>query len=346
MIIKEFLHVKNNNLTLIRVVLACLVIYYHSYALTGNDPDQDIVKSFVGITTSGGLAVAMFFFISGMLVSDSYIKDLNPIRFFLSRFFRVIPALFFTLLLTVFILAPIVTNVTLKEFFSEKSNYFYIMNNLIMDTRYYLLGVFEDNHYKSVVNGSIWTLKWEVVFYFFLWCFGMIGLLKDRTLSTIFFVFIILSSFLKLDWLVSLLSDNVGILYLPMYFSIGCLFAIWKDKIFISFSTVFGFSLLSFLLNGSIFFDISFYVSVFSFVVYISSRDLIRKLRLNNDSSYGVYIYGFPVQQLLVFYYPSMGYYANSFFSIIICLILGYLSFKYIEKPCIDFGRFLFKPSQ
>lgn len=339
MLIKNFLKHENNNLTLIRIFLSCMVIYYHSYALTGNDPNRDIVKSLFSITSSGGLAVSIFFFISGMLVCNSYIKNEDPIKFLLSRVFRVIPALFIVLFFTVFIVAPIVTNVSLSVYFSEKSNYFYIVNNLMMSTRYYLLGVFEGNHYKSAVNGSLWTLKWEVVCYLFLWCFGMINVLKNRYVSSFFCIFLILSSLLKLEWLVSLLGDNVGLLYLPMYFSIGCLFSIWKDRINISLYTVSGLLLLSFLLRNSVFFIIFFYVSVFSVVVFFASTKIVRSFNVNVDSSYGIYIYGFLIQQLLVHYFPDMIFYVNALLSITICLMLGYLSFKYIEEPSIRFGH-------
>ena len=343
MYINNFLKRENNNLTIIRVILSCMVIYYHSYALTGNDPNRDVIKQLFNLTTSGGLAVSIFFFISGLLVTDSYLTHGNHIRFLLSRFFRIIPALFVLLVITVFIVAPLITSVSLYSFFSDKSNYYYVLNNLLMNTRFYLSGVFDKNHYPSVINGSLWTLKWEVICYLFLLCFGMIDILKNKTLSSLICLFMIFSSELKLEWLVFIMGDNAGIINLPMYFSIGSLFAIWKDEIYISLNTIIGLILLTYMLKNSYFYILLFYTTSFSLVIYAASNKFIKKIRLDTDPSYGIYIYGFLIQQIISFEFPNMKFYTNSLLSITLCLLLGILSFKHIEKPAIQLGRRLSK---
>lgn len=337
--ISSFLEHDNNNLTLIRVLLSSMVIYYHAYALTGDDPKQDAIRSLVGFVSSGGLSVAMFFFVSGMLVCNSFMKNHNFIAYISSRFFRIFPALLVMIFLTVCLMGPLVTSLTVFDYFSNPKVYDYFLNNMLLDTRYELPGVFENNQYPNAVNGSLWTLRWEVICYMFLFFAGMGGFLRNRVLATLTCVAVILSVVTRQPWLTNTLGLNPAMLYLPMYFSVGCLFAIWKDVFIINVKVMFVFIFASVLLKDSATFEYLFYLTVAISLITIASLKFVLRLRMKYDISYGIYIYGFVIQQVVALYLPYADHNVNALLSLSICLILGFISYKYVELPAINFGK-------
>jgi peptidoglycan/LPS O-acetylase OafA/YrhL len=54
------------------------------------------------------------------------------------------------------------------------------------------------------------------------------------------------------------------------------------------------------------------------------------------DMSYGIYIYSFPVQQTLIYYY-NLNLDQLMFWSLVISITLGYLSWHLIEKKALSF---------
>lgn len=141
--ISDFLDKDNNNLDLVRILLACLVIIGHANVLNGpSDYWIDPIEHFFKFTYSGALAVKLFFFISGLVVTNSYLAKNSAPYFIISRFFRLIPALFFLLMVTVFIFGPILTNLKTEEYFSNLNYFGYIWHNIIFYTDYLLPGIF------------------------------------------------------------------------------------------------------------------------------------------------------------------------------------------------------------
>ena len=55
----------------------------------------------------------------------------------------------------------------------------------------------------------------------------------------------------------------------------------------------------------------------------------------STDLSYGIYLYGWPVQKTLIRLMPSIDPYAVCLLTLCICAVIAYFSWKFIEKPCI-----------
>lgn len=84
---------KENNFNFIRIFAAIMVIYGHSNAIVF-DGGVDFVTRYLEWGFTGGIAVDMFFVISGFLVTASVSKG-NIFYYFKSRLFRIYPALIF-----------------------------------------------------------------------------------------------------------------------------------------------------------------------------------------------------------------------------------------------------------
>lgn len=163
-----------NNFDAIRIVAATMVLVSHHFALTGQ-----LEPSFLGVHSYGGLAVAIFFIISGYLVAASWQRDPNLWRFTLRRFLCIWLALTAVLILTAYGLGAWVTALPLKEYLTHGATANYL-RGLWLNIHYVLPGVFEHNPYPLGVNGSLWTIPLEVRCYIVLGLAGFIGLLKYR----------------------------------------------------------------------------------------------------------------------------------------------------------------------
>ena len=128
-------HQESNQFNFLRFFAAFLVFFGHGYVLIGSHPNTVLTHS---------LGVYIFFAISGYLISMSWDKDPSLIRFFIRRSTRIFPALIVCILLSVFILGPVLTTLTIKEYFSNYATLFYL-SNIFLFVSYYLPGVFEHN---------------------------------------------------------------------------------------------------------------------------------------------------------------------------------------------------------
>lgn len=104
--LSELLQRDNNNLDLIRILAASLVIYGHSFVLVPHGSSSDVVLSFLGFDYAGSLAVKIFFFISGVVVTNSLLNSKNVGAMFSARIYRIFPALIVTTTIVTFVISP------------------------------------------------------------------------------------------------------------------------------------------------------------------------------------------------------------------------------------------------
>ena len=163
-----------NNFEFLRISAALLVLVSHHYPLSNlGEPGLP------GVISLGGVAVMVFFSISGFLVTQSWLSDPNAFRFAWRRILRIWPALITVVLLSTLILGPIVTNLTVFDYFAHRATWDYL-RTLIMEIHFPLPGVFTNNPGGSSVNGSLWTIPFEVRCYLFMAIIGITGLLKNK----------------------------------------------------------------------------------------------------------------------------------------------------------------------
>lgn len=147
-----------NNFDFIRVVAACLVILGHSFVAF----DQD-VPTYWG-TPVHNLGIEIFFVISGYLVYGSFLRDPRPFPYLIKRALRILPALAVCVLVTVCVLGPCVTSLHVADYFHQSGTYSYLTNAVLM-FQLWLPGVFDANPAAGAVNGSLWSLPVEAFCY-------------------------------------------------------------------------------------------------------------------------------------------------------------------------------------
>lgn len=325
-----------NNFDFLRLVLASMVIFSHSFPLTGR---PDLFGRFTdGWVNLGEFAVDLFFVISGFLIVGSLqcSKDLGEYLF--KRLLRVFPALFVMLLLTVLLLWGCFG---LERIGGVKGCLSYIYNNLSLYRLQYGLGnVFAENQYPLVVNGSLWSLAYEFSLYLLL-CL-IFPLRHKRVVMLAMITSFFLFAFYAYHFVPELLAHQLlgirlepKLLYrLTAFFMAGGVLSLVDLSFLDRKITV---PILFVLLVACVvcgLFDVFGFLLLPPLVVLIGTgydHRLDYFPRRIGDISYGMYIYGFPIQQLLQ-YYLELGPYVLFLASLSLTALMASLSWHYVER--------------
>ena len=328
-----------NNLDLMRVVCACLVIWGHA-PLMANYPDHpfgDPVSRWLNYegVYSGAIAVRIFFFISGLLVTNSLLVKRSAAGFLVARTLRICPALIALLLCTVFIVGPLVSTYPTGDYFTHVATYRYLWENAFFTLNDSLPGVFAGDQ----VNGSLWTLSTEIECYaalLILYSFGVLA----RPWLCVGIVLVLAAEPLLAHSLLFAGRDSVfQVRYLPIAFGLGAIMAIYKKWITLGPEAPLISAVIFFSVKTTMVGQLFFFLTLFLTLLYLSALPLIRKMRFRADISYGTYLWGFLVQQVMATQFPELGFGLHLSFSLIISLFLGYLSWHLIEKRAIALGH-------
>src|SRR5215475_9962692 len=169
----------NNNFNLLRMMAASSVLVSHSWSLAFY---KGIGEPLTSITpfSLGHLAVMLFFGLSGFLIAKSFDSRRSTIEFLTARAFRLYPGLLLALTFCVFVIGPLWTVEPLSVYLHDPVTWKFIPAGLsLVRLHYELPGVFEHNPHFGV-NGSLWTLYYEVFCYICLAVAGLVGLLAPR----------------------------------------------------------------------------------------------------------------------------------------------------------------------
>ncbi|PCI57707.1 MAG: acyltransferase [Gammaproteobacteria bacterium] len=353
-----FLNSRDNNFNLIRFVAATMVLFSHCFPLLFGSSETEPLKQLVGISF-GEIAVDIFFISSGFLIANSLFSKNDLIGFIWSRILRIYPGLITALLICVFVLGAYFTTYPIGRYLTDPQTYIFFMKNafLFLGEEANLPGVFESLPWRNTVNGSLWTLPFEVRAYFFLVIVSIILshiniIVKwfdfQKTiylLAPLFGVFIyIMDHFYKFLPISYLASEDFR---LYSMFFIGVASCKIKDSFILS-NRLFYMALLLLVVstfNSDVFF-ITYNCLIFYIVFYLAymPRGSIRKFNQLGDYSYGIYIYAWPIQQSIVALLPGISIVELCIYSLILTLIFSYCSWHIIEKRALKLkGALSFK---
>lgn len=327
--ISEFKGV-SNNLNFIKFVAALLVMYNHSFALTLGKAEPMFYLFSDGITL-GGIAVAVFLFTSGYFVSKSYASKSNR-DFVISRFARIYPLYMSVILLCAFVLGPLATTLSLKEYFTNGGTYKYLLSLFFLPVND-LPGVFE-NHAFTAVNGALWALRLDIACYIALFIAGNLKLLNKKAITVISVpvaILFITVFALKFEPLYKY-HDYLKPLYM---FYAGVLCFTFSDKIRLSAAALAASLLLLFagFYFGYADFALMLVLPYLLCFAIFSKRQLPSIFGKLGKISYAMYLIGFIIQQVFVMCFKTFPPYKNLLFSAVADIIIAAVLYFVIEKP-------------
>lgn len=331
---------RDNNFDLLRFIAATMVVFSHSYLVTANFAREPLAR-LVGFLDLGALGVKIFFAISGFLIMKSLYRQPTLAAFVYARALRIFPGLLVTALFCGFVIGPVCTTLPLKSYFTDSGLYDFLWRlPTVHNFNNALPGTFKSNPYPVSINSPIWTLAAELLLYLLVLIWGVVLLIWHKRFGLLLKatpVLIVVALFFA------------GIYYAPWYmgyvyswgslFVMGALCHIFSKRIVITPLILVGLLIISGLLfhyRSTIFqgsFNVLLVYGIFLFAYH--PRLQVKSFHKLGDLSYGLYIYTFPIQQLIVAKIPTIGVAANFFMAYIPALGLAALSWYYIEKPAL-----------
>ena len=332
---------RDNNFNLIRVIAATLVLYSHCFPLALGEGSTDPLGALIG-RSLGQIAVDIFFITSGFLVTQSLVHRPSIGSFMWARIIRIFPALIVAMLFCVFVVGLYFTTLPSSEYLAHQEVHTFLKKNLtlIWGDRYALPGVFEQNIYPGAVNGSIWTLPWELKMYILL---ALVALIFRGYKHWLIIAIALIGT---LGYLIDHLALFGGLETNPSkprflaFFFVGSLFYLYRNHIHLSHRLMAAIStvlLFSVILQLNTLFFIAYTLTLAYVVLYLAyiPTGAIRKFNHLGDYSYGIYIYAFPVQQASVALLPGIGIYEMLAIATPLTLLLAIISWHLIEKPAL-----------
>ncbi|MDD2875833.1 MAG: acyltransferase [Acidiphilium sp.] len=320
-----------------RVCLSLSIVTLHS-AITsyGLAADQAIFESPARPIVR--MILPAFFALSGFLVAGSLERSKTLFMFLGLRVLRIYPALAVEVLLSAFILGPLLTTLPLHTYFSDPQ-YFLYLRNVLGDVHFYLPGMFEHNPLPNIVNGQLWTIPFELGCYITLAGIALLGVKRHRILGPIFvvlvtFTYLLVTLYRHHGVIVPVPGAINGALLIATFLS-GVSIYMYRDVLPFTptsglISGVLSVALLGFVPSG----DFLAPVPAAYFTVYLGLMNPSRRFLFGGDYSYGIFLYGFAIQQTIVYAVPYGDFWpVNILLSIPTVILFAAVSWHFVEKP-------------
>ncbi|WP_374472940.1 acyltransferase family protein [Phenylobacterium sp.] len=335
-------HSRRGGFDTVRLAAALMVLHSHMYALAGLGQPTLPGGSY------GAVAVVIFFVVSGYWVTRSALQR-TVASFAVARALRIVPGLAVCCALTV-VACALASSIPVNDYLRSAQTWNFMWNAAPFFHTGVLgmPGVFQDGPVPDAANGSLWTLRYEVMCYVVACAaavFGPRGVRLFMAAAGVFGVavlarmlgggfdalnqqYVFLLDFLQVGWIANFLAA----------FAFGAWLYGADDRRLLQVLAV---SAVAMALGHK---DPSFaqVISIFlygSLAVWIGRNlDLDRRLTRGQDISYGVYIYAFPCQQLAVRWVEQAsgaGFWRYYLVALAATVLLAAVSWRLVERPAL-----------
>ena len=332
--------VRDNHLDAMRLTLAIAVIFSHSFALASSNAVEPLAGLTHGRIDLGKLAVDGFFIISGFLIPMSFLRTGEPAEFLRRRIMRIYPGFLVALTLTVLVVAPIGGAAISAKTWPD------LGASLVLLREWQASDAFVNNPLPFVVNGALWTIRIEFWCYLLTLACGMLGILRRPwAIATLFAIAAALAAVTKHRAIVSgspaiayVLGDvNAWPRFASFYLAGTLIFLADKRIPDRRWMTPAAFLFCAVVTATSHTLAAIFLPLPLAYVVFriaflpIGPRGSFTRF-VGGDYSYGTYLYGWPIQQLVVRWLPNAGPIAVFLIATPPALLAGVASWHLVER--------------
>lgn len=320
---------RDNALNFVRLVLAVGVIWQHTFETSGIKFNEMLAG------LPGEWGVNGFFAISGYLIVTSRLR-MRFGAYMWRRALRIFPAFLVALALTAAVFAPLSTVLTGRAY-DLISAVGYFFRNVGLHIFQQSIGNTLAGAGHETWNSSLWTLEYEFICYLIVGGVFSLALTRKHLLWTSLTLLAVSVAGLVIAYQDYEANEwgSLAFFRLASFFAAGVVFAALKDKVLV------GWALLPIpviALAGLYFVDLAGLLGQLPFAYLMLCLGAVLPIRLcaENDISYGVYVYGYPVQQLLALSIGTslgiLGFFAAS---VVLAFALALLSWHLIEKQAL-----------
>ena len=305
----------------------------------------------------------MFFGLSGFLVAGSA-QRLSLGDFAISRGLRILPALLVEIALSALILGPLLTSLPLAQYISSPGFAAYFLNAFGW-IHFELPGVFDHNPYPAQVNGSLWTVPFEFMCYLAIGVLIACGAARRGAMLVISALGLLALSLCAPSLMHMLLDGAVADRLAEAYLHAG------KGP---AMAPCFLLGAAAYALRERIAFDRRIFLGCLAglgAIAYAGSPEwwgvtpvamLVSPMMIyvvcyiglcrmpaiplfsRGDYSYGIYLYGFPIQQALIHLFPGLNWLQLLLGGGVLTTLFAVASWTLIEKPALKLRRRLARP--
>lgn len=341
---------EENSFDAIRLGLATLVVFEHSYFLISNRVDDEpLYRLTGGQYNSGAIAVCMFFAISGFLVTRSWVMTENLQRYLAKRVARIVPGFAVATFVACIVLGPFIASD--PAHFLAQQKWLPIVISAFALRQVDVSGVLAGNA-VNLVHGTLWTIKYEFDCYLLIALIGSLGLLTPRRAWAIYMplfagLFVARAGWIRLPVFdhgivaLAISSPDQWPSLVPFFFAGSALY-LYREHIA---------KTAAFFLAGAVALALSCAVGGMYWALMIGGTYALIYLALSSsahlvllgkrvDLSYGVYLYGWPVAQaLLYFTRQKLSPLPLFTLTMAVTLVVAYASWCLVERPSLDMLR-------
>jgi peptidoglycan/LPS O-acetylase OafA/YrhL len=329
---------------LIRLAACTFVLLFHCFPLTGtSDPIQPMFE-----ITLGMVGVMILFGVSGFLVSASWFNDSRVRAYFVKRGLRIFPGLIASLIITAFLIGPVVTSLSVGDYLTHPTPYLYVLKGSFLDTfSGRLPGVFESNPFPDVVNGSLWTVPIE-------WCcyIAVAGAAITRAfrhrwllvgiLLVLFVAMVVVAPPIDASIAPEDQQNSFLLMLLPCgSFLTGVLMFLWRQNVRLyPWTLAVALAILPLPLPAGLHIGLEM-IAVPYAAIHLGLRrpGRVAVLVRPGDVSYGVYVYAYPLQQSLAQGIAGLAPATMFALTFPIAWLMGFVSWHWLEHPALQLKR-------
>jgi peptidoglycan/LPS O-acetylase OafA/YrhL len=325
-----------NSFTLLRLLLASMVIVAHAAELSDGNRSREIFHVLGGQISAGDFAVEAFFVVSGCLILESWSREPRFGAYLMKRILRIVPAFLAAYLISVFLVGWLGGGPTYFAQLLRPSGLLQLVPGLVLLTYPHTPPVFAGFPYPTV-NGALWTITYEFRCYLLIPVLAALGLYSRRLLFAIGWLAVVLGAGL---YSAAHLGEttSLGLLHFAPFFLAGNCAYLYRDRMRWG-RTLGGVSMAAAILSmGSLAATMFVLPIAGSYAILwlaLSEWSPLRHFSPSSDISYGVYLYGWPTQKLLLWYFPWLPLGLQMLATLGVSMLLGWASWRLIEKRCL-----------
>ena len=338
-ILSDILDRNANSFGLVRLWAALAVVVSHAFVLASGDRFDEPVRALTGWKL-GDLAVAVFFVLSGLVTAASLERTASIPRFLLARALRIVPAVAVYALVFGLLIAPVISSRPAVEVLTSPELAAFLLRTLTFAPGNPTLpGVFETTPLPGIVNEPLWTVKYEILCYLALATCGVLvarwGRIALLAAASAVIALHVLTTILVP---VELAGTLQHLRHFGLCYAAGVAAYAVADRLPVSGTILAALIAMSLFAFGSRISDLALVALLGYGALWLGARDWGRWSAFagRTDLSYGIYVFGWPVGQMITATLPGIGWLPLLVLNLALVVPLALLSWELVERPALS----------